>query len=108
MSRIVFLRMDGDNQVEVRMNGDATWMEVTSKFVDFLRGAGYGVTEQDVGDFLSSQDMVPTPMCEGYTTNVSAADDDNQTVFVYDANMSTSRQYNFDSLTQATATWFNK
>ena len=83
--------MDGDNQVEVRMNGDATWMEVVTKFVDFLRGAGYSVTEEDVSQYLS-----PTKV------QATGRDWEEVTISVTDP------EYDFEPLNQVTTAWFNK
>lgn len=102
MSRIVFLRMDGDSQVEVRMSGDATWMEVTDKFVNFLRGAGFSVSEKDIGQYLSPSLENSMPFEWGEVT-VSATDYNDYKEFQFE-----DPPYNFDPLTQATTTWFNK
>lgn len=48
MSQFVLLKMDGDDQVEARMSGDVTWMELSERFVNFLQGCGYIVTGADV------------------------------------------------------------
>lgn len=105
MSKIVFLRLDGDEQVEVRMSGDATWMEVTSKFVNFLRGAGYSVTEDDVGQYLSPSLEDSTPF-EWDEITISATDYNDYEKFQFQE--TSDPRYNFDPLTQATTTWFNK
>lgn len=99
--------MDGDNQVEVRMNGDATWMEVTSKFVDFLRGAGYAVTEEDIGQYLSPpvEDSMPLEWSE---ITISATDPDYSDPHEFTFQETSDPRYNFDPLTQATSAWFNK
>lgn len=53
MSRIVLLKMDGDDQVEVRTSGDQTWMDLTDRFIQFMQGCGYSVTGGDVATYLA-------------------------------------------------------
>ena len=83
------LRMDGDDQVEIRMDGNITWMEVTDRFVQFLQGCGYQVTDQDIVDYLYTEPCQPSEI------NVSVFDEPNKT-------------YSFEPLTTAMKNWNNQ
>lgn len=91
MSRIVFLRMDGDDQVEIRMDGDATWMEVTERFVQFLQGCGYQVTEEQLYEYFAE---VSRPAVEEYQPYTDG-----------DFTYSSESDYDFAPLTSAMKNW---
>jgi hypothetical protein len=79
MSKIVFIQFGDTRQLELKIDGDSTWMTVADEFVSFLQGCGYQVTGADVADYLK----------EVYcTTDYEPADDLN---FVF-----TDDQFNLD------------
>lgn len=53
MSKIVFIQFGDTRQLELKIDGDSTWMTVTEEFVSFLQGCGYQVTGTDVADYLT-------------------------------------------------------
>ena len=53
MSKIVFIQFGDTRQLELKIDGDTTWMSVTDEFVSFLQGCGYQVTGADVADYLT-------------------------------------------------------
>ena len=53
MSKIVFIQLGDTRQLELKIDGDSTWMNVTDEFVSFLQGCGYQVTGADVADYLT-------------------------------------------------------
>ena len=53
MSKIVFIQFGDTRQLELKIDGGSTWMDVTEEFVLFLQGCGYQVTGADVADYLS-------------------------------------------------------
>lgn len=53
MSKIVFLNLAEGRSVELKINGDSTWMDVADEFVYFLQGSGYQVTREDIADHFN-------------------------------------------------------
>lgn len=53
MSKIVFIQFGDTRQLELKIDGDSTWMTVTEEFVSFLQGCGYQVTGADVAGYLN-------------------------------------------------------
>ena len=53
MSRIVFLKMDEEDQVEVRMSGDLTWDVIADRFGSFLQACGYQVSTEDLAQYYA-------------------------------------------------------
>lgn len=94
MNKIVFLKMDGENQIEHRISGDTTWMEVTDRFVEFLRGCGHFVEPSDISDYLS----------EGTSTSISTPSVTGGTV-TYTITPQPTSEYNFDGLTTVSSMW---
>ncbi len=118
MSRIVFLRMDGEDQVELKMSGDLTWMDVTDRFVQFLQGCGYFVTVDDVADYLQDSEITPNEGCcdeknDLYSTVTISTSDlkpaESYTIKLDDMLTTISpTSYDFSSLNAATSTWHTK
>lgn len=52
MSKIVFIQFGETRQLELKVDGDQTWMGITDEFISFLQGCGYQVTGKDVADYL--------------------------------------------------------
>ena len=52
VSKFKLTRVDGQTQIEVELNGDITWYELTDHFMNFMRGCGYQVTNKDVASYL--------------------------------------------------------
>lgn len=52
MSEIVFTQTNETRQLELRIDGDTTWMSVAEEFVAFLQGCGYQVNGLDVAEYL--------------------------------------------------------
>lgn len=53
MSKIVFIQFGDTRQLELKIDGDSTWMTVADEFVSFLQGCGYQVTGAEVADYLT-------------------------------------------------------
>lgn len=53
MSEIIFSQINDTRQLELKIDGDSTWMAVTDEFVSFLQGCGYQVTGADVANYLT-------------------------------------------------------
>lgn len=125
MSRIVFLRMDGEDQVELKMSGDLTWMDVTDRFVQFLQGCGYFVTADEVAGYLQGCETTPNEGCCGATAccaekngvyptiNISTSElEPTQSFTIWPADDSfvtiSPTAYDFNSLNTATSTWYSR
>ena len=54
MSKSVFLNLaDEGRTLELKIDGDSTWMDVADEFVYFLQGSGYQVTREDIADHFN-------------------------------------------------------
>jgi len=59
MSRIMFIKMDDDGEaIEIKVDGDKTWDQLTEDFIRFLKGCGYQITHDDIADYLQEQSDV--------------------------------------------------
>lgn len=100
MNRIVFLNMNGEDQVEVKMSGALTWMDITDRYLQFLQGCGFQVTGADVAAYLSD---VYGMSIDSYDLPSEAVEDtfaESNTIHV-----STHDSYDFSELNQAINLW---
>lgn len=74
-SRFIFIQLDDNgNSVEMKVNGDTTWMELTDNFVRFLSASGYLVSGEEVGCYLTENMTYESEYDGVYPTNY----DDNE------------------------------
>lgn len=64
MNKIVFSSMSENRTVEVKFDGDATWMKVADEFMCFLHGCGYQVTPADIAEYLQDEYRSQVPSAE--------------------------------------------
>lgn len=64
MSKIVFLSMSDYRTVEVKFDGDVTWMKVADEFMCFLHGCGYQVSPAEIADYLQGEYGSQAPIAE--------------------------------------------
>jgi hypothetical protein len=53
MSKIVFIQFGDTRQLELKIDGDSTWMTVAEEFLSFLQGCGYQVTGADLMEYYT-------------------------------------------------------
>lgn len=67
MSKIVFLNLAEGRSVELKIDGDSTWMDVADEFVYFLQGSGYQVTREDIADHFNGGRAIDNSTVDFYS-----------------------------------------